>query len=49
MGAYEFIEDQIELFGDEYVNSMLDKGFEPSYIPPKGWVWLQVQRDTVTV
>lgn len=43
MGSYDFIEEQIELYGEEWVNSMLDKNFEPAYIPGSGWKWLLVQ------
>ena len=42
MGAYEFIEEQIDLLGEEYVETMFEKGFEPAYIPGKGWTWLLV-------
>jgi hypothetical protein len=46
LGAYEFIEEQIEMLGEEYVEAMFDKGFEPAYIPGKGWCWLQVTEST---
>jgi hypothetical protein len=39
-GAYDFIEVCREEYGDEYVDHMLDSGYEPILVPERGWRWL---------
>lgn len=39
-GAYDYIEQCREDYGDEYVDRMLDSGYEPAYIPGRGWRWI---------
>jgi hypothetical protein len=47
-GSYDFIAEQEELYGTDYVNSMLDRGYEPTYIPGMGWRWLLVGLKALT-
>lgn len=38
-GPYDFIEEYRNEFGDEVVDTLLDSGYEPFYIPGEGWSW----------
>jgi hypothetical protein len=39
-GSYDYIESQREELGDEFVDTMLDSGYEPTLIPERGWRWV---------
>jgi len=40
MTEYEFITDQMESYGEDYILSLLDDGFVPVYIAGRGWRWI---------
>lgn len=46
MFEYEFIEEQIEEFGNGFIESLIAKGFKP-VLTDKGWKWIQNPRPTV--
>lgn len=41
-GSYDYIEFCREEYGDEYVDHMLDSGYEPVLVPERGWRWMPV-------
>lgn len=36
----EFIEDQYELYGEDYINDLMDRGYVAINIPSVGWRWV---------
>jgi hypothetical protein len=44
MGEYDFIAEQYELHGEDYINSLIEAGYVPHYIADRGWRWLLVQK-----
>lgn len=49
MTECDFILDQYEQFGEDYVNALMDDGFVPVYISGTGWKWIMRKLDTVRV
>lgn len=39
MGEYDWIMDQRETYGDEYVDKLIDQGYVPIYVTELGWRW----------
>jgi len=40
-GAYDYIEYCRIEYGDEYVDSLLDRGYEPILVQGVGWRWIK--------
>jgi len=40
MSEYDWILDQIELYGEEVINDMIDRGYVACYITDLGWRWV---------
>jgi len=45
MCEYDFIEEQYEEYGEDYVNSLIEAGYTPYYIADRGWRWVLVTTD----
>lgn len=39
-GEYEFITEQIELYGQEYVDQLIERGFVAVHTNQHGWIWM---------
>lgn len=40
MGEYDWIMDQREQYGDDYIDELIDGGYVPMYTPDVGWRWM---------
>lgn len=47
MTECEFIEDQYELYGEDYINELMDKGYVPIKTQ-RGWRWV-LQRVAIAI